>query len=260
MKKYIYIAAAIFIVAGIFAAIRFSAPADDELFLYCGAGMRPEVARVVELFTAETGIPVRVDYNASNLLLGRIKVSRTGDLFMPGDIHYIGLAEEEGLIKESRQVASFVPVIMVAQGNPENIQSIADLTDAGIKLGLADSRTAAIGRISRMIFKKNGIPDEAFEKNLIYDSVTVNDLANAIELGHIDATIVWEPVARRIADAGIVKIPAERNVAAPVPIAVLSVSQQQENARRFVEFILSEPGQAVFKQSHYGSRKDFDHE
>ncbi len=256
LKWYLYLAAAMLIVGVFFATVRLAASTDAELFFYCGAGLRPEVAEVVELFTAKTGIPVRVDYNASSLLLGRIKVSQTGDLFMPGDLHYIETAAAEGLIKESRQATSFVPVIMVGQGNPKNIQSISDLTRDGIRLGLADTRTAAIGRVSRLIFEKNGIPAEAFEKNLVYDSVTVNDLANAIELGHIDATLVWEPVARRMADSGIVKIPAELNVTVPVPVAILSVSRQPETARRLVDFILSEPSQAVFQRNHYGTRKD----
>lgn len=223
-----------------------------ELFFYCGAGMRPVVDEVVALFTDETGVPVRIDYNASGLLLGRLRVGRTGDLFMPGDIHYIETAAADGLIDESRSVASFVPVIMVAKGNPLTIRSVQDLVAPGVRLGLADARTAAVGRTARLILTKNDIPDEAVARNLTYESVTVHDLANAIELGHIDAAIVWAPVARRIDAADVVHIPSGQNVISPVALAVLSVSPRRERALEFVEFMLSDRSRAIFRQHGYG--------
>lgn len=225
---------------------------EDELYLYCGAGLRPVIDEVVAKFTEETGMSVRVDYNASNLLLGRIRVSGAGDLFIPGDEYYIQEAAKHGLIRDSWTVAAFVPVILVAAENPKNIRTLTDLTRNGLKLGLADERTAAIGRISRMIFKRNDIPIETVEKNLIYDSVTVHELATAVELGHIDAAIVWEPVATRYADLKIVRIPKERNVVAPVPVAVLESTRREKPARQFVAFILSEQSMSLFEKHHYG--------
>jgi molybdate transport system substrate-binding protein len=226
---------------------------EQDLFLLCGAGLRPAVHEIVTRFTAETGIRVQVDYNASSLLLGKIRVGRSGDLFMPGDAFYIEEADKDRLVHESRNVAAFVPTIMVGAGNPKEIRTLADLTRDGMKLGFADERTAAIGRVARQVMEKNGFAREAYEGNIVFESVTVPELATAVEMGHVDAAIVWEPVARRHANAVTVAIPPEANIVSAVPVAVLSFSEQKELARSFVDFALSQQGQNIFREHGYGA-------
>ncbi len=232
-------------------AWRCAAPPAEELLLLSGAGLRPAVDDIVEQFTARAGIPVRVDYNASSLLLGRIQIGREGDLFLPGEEHYVQLAREAGLIHESRTATIFVPVIMVGRGNPKRIQTLSDLTQDGVRLGLADERTAAIGRLARQILEKNALCRDAIEKNLVYESLTIPELAAAVDLGHVDAAIVWAPVAAGFANAETVPIPPDKNILAAVPIAVLSCSRHKAAARTFAEFVLSEQGQAVFRKHGY---------
>ncbi len=251
-KPHLLLLPAIVVIVGIGLFWRHSADdSGDELFLYCGAGLRPAVEEIVEMFIEETAIAVRVDYNASSLLLGRIQVSRSGDLFIPGDQYYIERAAAEGLIEGSWPVAEFVPVIMVAKGNPRDIRGVDDLLKEGVRLGLADARTAAIGRIARMIFAKNHISEQEIERNLVFESVTVPELATNLELGHLDAAIVWRPVAARASQAEYVEIPLESNLTAPVPVAILSFSERQGKARQFVEFIRSETSMTVFQRHLY---------
>ncbi len=253
----LYIAAIVLIVFFVYAGIHFTGQSDDELLFYCGAGLRPVADELVEIFTERTGIRIRTDYNASNLLLGRIQISKEGDLFMPGDRYYVDEAKKGDLIYDSGKAAAFVPVIMVEVGNPKNIKGLRDLVRPGLKLGLADERTAAVGRIAWLIFEKNDIPAEEIKKNLVYDSVTVHDLATAVALGHIDAAVVWEPVAVSYEEAEVVRIPAEDNIFSHIPIAVLTFSGDRKSALKFMDFVLSEEGRSVFEKHNYtgaGSR------
>ena len=241
------------IFASIIAVMRAARPPEEGLFFYCGAGLRPVADEIAELFTAETGINVRADYGPSSILLGRISVSGEGDLFMPGDESYVREAEELGLIHESRSAASWLPVIMVQAGNPKNIGGLSALTGAGIRLALADERIAAVGRVSRLLFDKNMIPLDDIEKNLVYEGVTVHDVATAVKLGHVDAGIVWQPVAAAYENAEIVRIPPSENIVSPIPLAVLSFSGNKQAAGEFMDFVLSERGQDVFKKHNYGA-------
>ncbi len=259
-KPVYYIAALILALAFLFArtgVYRLDSGGEESggLFFYCGAGLRPVAEEIVREFTAKTGIRVRTDFNASNLLLGKIQVSGEGDLFMPGDEYYTRKAREQGLARTSRPVAAFVPVIMVGEGNPRGIESVEDLAGEGLNLGLADERTAAIGRLARMIFEKNSVPPGKIEENLVYDSVTVHDLATSVELGHIDAAVVWEPVALRYENADIVHIPEEKNIISPIPLAVLSCSENVPAAEKFMDFVLSERGREIFRKHNYGEIK-----
>jgi molybdate transport system substrate-binding protein len=225
---------------------------QEPLQLYCGAGIRPPVAEAAEEFGRRHGVSVACDYAGSEMLLSRIKLSGRGDLYMPGDVHYVEQADEAGLIASQKPVCYFVPVILVQKGNPQKIGGLADLVKPGLKVGLGDPQACAIGVQSQRIFAKNGISEEKLEPNVVFRSLTVNELGNHIKLKALDAVIVWDAVAAYFAeDAEVVPIPPKQNVVSTVAIGVLKSSAQPELAQKFVDFITSEDGQAIFKKHHY---------
>ncbi|UCE48179.1 MAG: substrate-binding domain-containing protein, partial [Phycisphaerales bacterium] len=139
-----------------------------ELLLYCGAGIRPPVEEMIAAFEREHGVKVVADYAGSEVLLSKLKLARKGDLYMPGDKHYVDQAAAEGMILSQQSVCYFVPTILVRKGNPKNIRGLEDLTTEGVKLGLGNAQACAIGRKTRQIFAKNDIEWERVEKNLAF--------------------------------------------------------------------------------------------
>jgi molybdate transport system substrate-binding protein len=222
------------------------------LLLYCGAGIRPPVDDLIALLKSEYGIAVQADYGGSEKLLSRIKLVKQGDLFMPGDMHYVNKAEEDGLLASQQTVCYFVPVILVQKGNPHGTRTLRDLLKPDLKVGLGDPRACAVGHVSAEIFAKNGIADEDLEANVKYRSATVNDLGNHIKLKSLDAVIVWDAVAAYYADsAETIAIPPEQNVVATVSMAVLKSSSQPELAGKVAAFFASRRGKEVFQKHHY---------
>lgn len=220
--------------------------------LYAGAGLKPPVHEAIELFQRRHDVRVEVDYGASNLLLSRLRLMEEGDLFLPGDAFYIDEAESLGLVGERRDIAEFVPVILVQPGNPLNISAVADLMQPGLRLAIADERAAAIGRLTPVIFALHGIDAEDLAKRVVFTSVTAPELAQAVALGHADATIVWYPVAMQYqALSDIIAIPAEANRISPVSIALLSASTEAREARAFMDFLVGPAGQDCFRRHHY---------
>ena len=109
-----------------------------ELLLYCGAGIRPAVDEVVESFRQRSGVKVVTDYAGSEVLLSKIKIVQRGDLYLPGDKHYVEQAAKAGMILSQRPVCYWVATILVQKGNPKKIRELKDLLKPGIKLGLGD--------------------------------------------------------------------------------------------------------------------------
>jgi molybdate transport system substrate-binding protein len=138
-----------------------------ELLLYCGAGIRPPADELIETFGREHGIKIAPDYAGSEVLLSKIKLIRQGDLYMPGDKHYVEQAARADMILSQRSVCYWVPTILVQKGNPKEIRRLEDLLKPGIKLGLGDPDACAIGRTSKKIFEKNNIEWEDIEENVI---------------------------------------------------------------------------------------------
>jgi molybdate transport system substrate-binding protein len=226
-----------------------------ELTLYCGAGIRPAAEALIKAFQAKHGVSIRATYAGSGRLLGQISALQTGDLFMPGAELYVDKAIENGLaLKDTKRIAAhFVPVIFVRKGNPKNIRSLRDLARAGLRLGFGDERSCAVGKKTLKILEKNGIPYDDLKGNVVTKSATVNELGLAIQLGNVDAVILWDANARHFAEHGeVVAIPPEQNVLSPIPVIVLKSSRHVAAARRFVEFIASEEGRRILTQKGYG--------
>ncbi len=228
--------------------------AGRQLLLYCGAGIRPPVAEIVELFYREHGVTVQCDFAGSEVLLNKAKLSRRGDLFMPGDQYYTAQAQRAGLIASTHVVAYFLPVILVQKGNPEKIQSLADLTRPELKVGLGDPRACAIGRVSSELLEKNGIDERRVP--VVYRSLTVHDLGNQIKLKSLDAVIVWDAVAayyRREGD--VVNIEPKQNVPATITVAILKSCQEPELAAKLVDLMTSQRGKEIFAKHRYTVEK-----
>jgi len=223
-----------------------------ELLLYCGAGIRPPADELVETFGHEHGVKIATDYAGSETLLSTIRLVRRGDLYMPGDKHYVDQAGQEGMILSQRSVCYFVPTILVQKGNPKNVHGLEDLLRPGLKLGLGDAKACAIGRKTKLIFAKNNIAWDDIKKQVMYQSLTVNELGMQIQAKALDAVIVWDAMARYYSEYGEeIPIPVEKNVISTVDIGVLTFTQNRELAEKFVEFAASVRGRNIFRKHNY---------
>jgi molybdate transport system substrate-binding protein len=225
---------------------------DGPILVSCGAGLRAPIEEIAAAFTAKMGRTVERDYGGSGVVLSRLKVSGKGDVFIPGDMWYVDLAEKDGLVASRADVCHLVPVILVGKGNPKGIAGPADLVRPGLRLGLGRSSACQVGRSSEAIIEKAGLDREAIAKNLAFSSLTVNELGIQIETGHLDAAIVWDAVAlqyEKSADA--VPIPLEKNEPARVVAAVLKGARDPAAAEAFVRFVAGDEGKAVLRKHGY---------
>ena len=226
---------------------------EPKLVLYCGAGIRPPVEELVEQFRDLHGVTVECYFAGSEELLGRIKTAAEGDLYLPGDVYYVELADRQQMIRSKRNVCYFVPVILVQRGNPKDIQTLADLLRPEIELGLGDPRVCAIGRKSLEVFQKNGFSEEKVLRNTEYHAKTVSHLGTHVQEGSLDATIVWDAMAKYF-EAKTVEIPIvppQQNIISTVAVGVLRYSEQPQMAEEFVDFLTSDRGKAVFRKHRY---------
>ena len=225
-----------------------------ELLLYCGAGIRPPVAEIIEAFESEHDIRIVTDYAGSETLLSKIKLARTGDLYLPGDKYYVDQAAGEDMVSSRQRVFYWTPTILVQKGNPKEIGGLKDLLKEGVRVGLGDAKACAIGRTTEQILSKNGMTREQLAENLKYQSQTVNELGLQIQAGALDAVIVWDAMARYYEEYGEqVAIEAGANVISSVDIGVLAFSENKERAGVFVDFLTSARGRAIFEKHGYST-------
>ncbi len=227
---------------------------EKRLLFYCGAGLRPPVSEIVKIFSEERNVKIECTYAGAATLRTQIQLTKRGDFFMPGDVSWVERLEPAGLVESKHTVCYFIPVILVKKGNPKNIKTLKDLVKPGIMLGLGDPEVIPVGKIAIRIFKKNNIKVEEVKKNLVFNSLTVNELGVQIQVGKVDAVIVWDATASYFANWGdTVKIPRDKNIISTVAIAQLSCSKHKKLAREFVNFVISKRGQEIFRKHHFST-------
>jgi molybdenum ABC transporter molybdate-binding protein len=229
---------------------------SGELLVHCAAGMRAPVEAMAEEFKKAHKVPVSLNYDGSNRLLGQIKLTRKGDVYIAGDAEYIAMAEKDGLIAASKTVCTFVPVILVQKGNPHKVKALSDLTAPGLKIGQGDEKAAAVGRIMPELLKRNGVDAAAWRKNVVLETPTVNELAMAVKLGTIDATVVWNAIAANYKDAAeAIPIDPAKSICPPVAAAVLKGAANPVAAQAFLDFMTSDRGREILRAAGYTVEK-----
>ncbi len=223
-----------------------------ELLLYCGAGLRPVADELISVFETMHNVKVVADYAGSEVLLAKMRLVRKGDLYLPGDRYYVDQAVQANMVLSQTPVCYFVPTILVQKGNPRNIRGLGDLTRPGLKIGLGDPQACAIGRKTRQLLEKNHISWQDLERNVAFQSLTVNELGLQIQAGALDAVIVWDAIAKYYRDDGVeIAIPAPVNIVSTVDLAVLSFTRSPDLAGEFVRFAASEQGKDIFRKHLY---------
>ena len=243
------------LLAGI--SLRPTRRASEPLLVYCAAGVKAPVENLARAYEKIFHTPIQLSYGGSQTLLASIELSRRGDLYLPADDSYIQLARAKGLAAESLPLARMTAVLAVRRGNPKNISSLDDLWRGDVTLAQANPDAAAIGKITREVFQKTGQWEELKSRTTVFKP-TVNDVANDLKLGAVDAGFMWDATVKQYPELEAVRVPALSNAVAQISVAVLHTSTQPAAALRFARFLAGpENGQPEWRRSGFATGAEF---
>ena len=220
--------------------------AEKTLYVYAGAGLRPAMEKLAQLFERQEGIRVVIDYGGTGQLLTRFKASHKGDLFVPGSKVHLPELASSGDLLSVQDIVMHTPVVGVHHDKSKQIKTFSDLTQAGIKIGLGDPKSMALGRTAVSIVKNSGM-EEAILANTLVRAATVKQLAMYVLRGDVDAAIIGRADVVQNADKlSMVAIPQAWYQPEIIAVGVLSTTRQPELAKRFSALLTSQEGIATF--------------
>jgi molybdate transport system substrate-binding protein len=224
--------------------------------VFAGSASKPALEEAAAAFEAETGIKVYLTFGGSGTMLSQLKIAREGDLYIPGSPDYMQLAEEDGVVEPDsiKILAYLVPAILVQEGNPKNIQSLADLTRPGIEVGVGAPEMVCVGLYAYEILEYNSLLDEIQQEGtIITHAESCSKTAALITLDAVDAILGWRVFAEwEPEDIDIVLLKPQQIVRlAYVPGAVSTFTKDKESARLFLNFLISAYGQQIFAKWGY---------
>ncbi len=221
---------------------------NRPLRMYCAAALKPVMQAIAAEYEKETGQHVDFEFGDSGNMLGSVTTRLDGDLFLPADSSFIRLAEERGLVAEVFPLCRMRAVILTRPGNPSRIAAFEDLLKPGLKVGIANPDKAAIGKVVRDHLAKLGKWD-ALASRLEVQHTTVTDSANAVQLGSVDAAIVWDAVAIYYPELTVVRVPELEKAIGRVEFVVLNSAKDQTGAWRFARYTTAtEKGLLLFRK------------
>ena len=194
---------------------------------------------------AHPGVEVALNFGASSALATQILGGVPADVYASADeLSMAELTDESLIVGQPEIFATNELVIVTKPGNPQGIERLADLADAGV-VALCGEHVPC-GRYAAEALARSGV---VIEESAVTRAENVGATLTAVAEGDAVAAVVYVTDATSAGDAvEVVAIPSERNVVAAYPIAVLRSSHNTEVAEAFMAHVLSDEGQAVLAE------------
>ncbi len=241
-------------------------PRDAKLVVFAASSLTESFKDAAAAFESENStVKVVLNFDGSQRLSTQLTHGARADLFASADWLQMESIVEGGLVQGQPINFAANRLVMiastVARKSPEQTPTLEFLAHPGTKVVLAQ-QNVPVGSYTRKVLKKleadpNLGPDYSSRvlANLVSEESNVRYVAQKVASGEADAGIVYKTdalapdIRNRVA---VVAMPENMNVAASYPIAILRGSEQRDQARRFIEFLLSSEGQGTMVR--YGFR------
>ncbi len=234
---------------------------NKTITAFVGSASKPAMEEAAQAFEEETGIKVYLTFGGSGTVLSQLKIAREGDLYIPGSPYYMVIAERDGVVypDSAKIIAYLVPAILVQEGNPRNIQSLSDLAQPGIEVGIGAPETVCVGLYAVEILESNGLIDDVRQAGtIVTHTQSCSKTASLIALKSVDAILGWRVFSYWNPDAIDVVFlePGQVPRLAYVPGAISTFTKDRESAQKFLDFLTSPEGQEIFSKWGYITTED----
>ncbi len=214
-----------------------------DLYWYLASSMIKPGKEIVRLFNNEKHpFQVILISGGSGQLLAKISSSHKGDLYTPAAMNYVQHVKKIDLLGSFVPLVVQTPVFALSASGKQKISSWDDLTTPGIRIGLGNPKTMALGKSYERIKEKMGAQLTAqIAVNKVVEGVNVSQIFNYLKTDIIDAGITFDSTARA-GNLDYIHIPAAYNHKETAPLIRLTNGENRENTTLFTEFIFANMG------------------
>jgi molybdate transport system substrate-binding protein len=224
--------------------------------LFEAASLKDAFARLAARFAEENaGVKVVTNAAGSQELRAQIEQGAAADVFASADRKHMNALLAAGLVTAPSVFACNQLVVVVRPALAATVTTLADLPRAErIVVGAPE---VPVGSYTQQVLTRASARLGAdfarrVETRIVSRELNVRQVLAKVLLGEADAGVVYRSDA---ATAGgkvsVVAIPAELNVIAEYPIAILTAAPHAELGRRWIELVRSPAGRAVLRDAGF---------
>jgi len=213
-----------------------------------------EIGRNFE--STHAGVKVVFNFAGSQTLSAQLLQGAPADVFASANHAEMDKLVADGLVTQNAPKDFLTNQLVVAlpPANPAGLKSLADLARPGLKLVLADT-TVPAGKYARQVLdqlsQQPAYGADFASKvlaNVVSNEPDVEVVVTKVQLGEADAGIVYISDLAAYPELKTLAIPADVNVIARYPIAVLTKAPRPDLAAAFTAYVLSPEGQAILRK------------
>ncbi len=242
-----------------------AAQTSQSLTVFAASSLTDAFSELATGFeAANPGVDINFNFAGSSTLATQLSNGAPADIFASANNLQMTNAQTAGRIATTSAPRTFARnrlVLIVPADNPANIQSLRDVANPGVKLVLAAPAVPVRTYTNTMLDKLAADPaygeayKTAFLANVVSEEDNVRQVSAKVALGEADAGFVYRSdVTPDIADQVIaLPIPDAINTLATYPIAITNDSANPELAQKFIDYVLSDAGQAVLVKWNFVS-------
>lgn len=233
-------------------------PVAGKITVFAASSLTDAFQQIATDFqTANPGASVEFNFGGSPALVTQLDQGATADVLATADQKNMQAALDKTLVRDAG--TPFVKnrlAIIVPKSNPGGIASPKDLAKPGLKLVLAQ-KDVPVGNYARQSLDKFSADptygagfSQSVLTNLVSEEPNVKAVVTKVQLGEADAGIVYitDVTAGVAGDITTVPIDDQYNIIATYPIAITKDAGKPDVAQAFIDFVLSQKGQATLKQ------------
>jgi len=227
-----------------------------DVTVSAAASLTDALQEIANLYEKDNGQKIRFNFGASSMLERQIEEGAPVDLFFSADELKMDALEKAGLLAPGTRhtLLSNTLVIVVPSDSQLQIRSAADLATNDLVKRIAISQPSAVpvGIYTKEYLTKLGLWEKISSKVVPTENVRAS-LA-AVESGNVQTGFVYRTdllISKQVKAA--LEIPAAEGPKIRYPVAVLKNSTNIDEAKRFLEFLKSASGMAVFKRFGFNS-------
>jgi len=243
-------------IVSLFTGSMFAAAKPNMLF-YCGITMVKPMQEIATIFEKKNNCTIKIVQGGSEDLYDSLKLSKKGDLYLPGADNYIKEYGKDGLFGKEAYVGFNQAAIFVKKGNPKKIKTLDSLVDDSIGTTLCNPESGSIGKMTKSIlasYKGEKFVTKAYDQAIEIGTDSRNLNASLLK-PEVDMTVNW--IASGVAgdvvkNITIIPIDAKYAPKKKMVITTLTFSPNKDLAEKFIGFVASKEGEAIMKK--YGFR------
>jgi molybdate transport system substrate-binding protein len=234
-------------------------PLEDELTVFAATSLRDAFGELGgEFARTHKGVHVTFNFAGTQELHAQLSHGAAADVFASADQRHMSELVAEKRVATPVTFARNEPVLVVATESAAKIRTLADLPSAErIVLGVPE---VPIGRYSLQILERAsqtlGSDFRArVEAHVVSRELNVRQVLAKVVLGEAQAAIVYRTDAQSaVGKVSLVSLPADANVIAEYPIALVTQAEHPKLAQAWLDLVLSKRGQFALQRAGFQPR------